>query len=136
MASEPNTMASARTNTYDERLRLVDAFEEYKFYFSKAHFLFLVQESLELARGGPEKIEYILGLASRCKTGVVSIELLAKQIDKEYSLPPLLQEQESEVDDGRVQESEDMETEDGEGDGQQGDEKQDDEEDEVLHVYV
>lgn len=68
---------------------MIDAFEEHKYFFSKAHFLFLVQESLELARGGHKKIEYILGLASRCRTGVVPIGLLAKQIGKEYSLAPL-----------------------------------------------
>lgn len=128
-ANDLYIMASA-ASTYDERLRVVDAFEEYKFYFSKAHFLFLIQESLELTRGGPEKLKYILGLASRCKTGIVPIELLAKQIDKEYSLPPLLQEQEGGISEARVQDSEDMETENDEG-GDEKDEERDDEEEEV-----
>lgn len=113
---------------------MVDAFQEHKFYFTKAHFLFLVQESLELTRGGAEKLKYILDLASRCKTGVVPIELLAKQIDKEYSLPPLLQEQGGEVDDGRVQESEDMETENARGGGQEDEELGGEDEEEVWSV--
>ena len=47
-ANDLYIMASA-ASTYDERLRVVDAFEEYKFYFSKAHFLFLIQESLAVS---------------------------------------------------------------------------------------
>ena len=47
-------------------------------------------------------------LASICKAGVVSVELVANQIDNEYSLPPLPQEQEGGVKDWLAKESENM----------------------------
>ena len=128
-------MASS-VSPYEQKLRLVDAFEEHKFYFSKAHFLFLIQESLELTRGGPEKLKYILDLASRCKkSGIVSIELLAKQIDHEYSLTPLLHGQEGGVNGSRGQGCGDMETENGEGGGEE-DEEQDDQEEGEVRTYL
>lgn len=129
-ASEPSTMASS-VSPYEQKIHLVDAFEEFKFYFSKAHFLFLIQESLELTRGGPEKLKYILDLARRCKSGIVSIELLAKQIDHEYSLPPLLHEQEGEVNGGRAQGCGEMETENDGGGGEEDEEQDDQKEGEV-----
>lgn len=114
--------------TYDDRLRLVDSLEEYKPYLSKAHFFFLVEESLELNQGGAEKLQYILGLANRCKTGVVPNELLAKQINKEYSLSPSLQDKNGEAVRLRGQEQwADMEM-DNDEDDNQADEQQDDEE--------
>lgn len=123
-------MASA-PDTYDERLKLVDTLDEYKYYFSKAHFLFLVEECLELNQGGPEKLRYIIGLARRCKTGVVSIELLAKQISREYSLPPLKQEQNGGAEGGQGEEWADMETDNDEGDNQESGHQDDEEKKEV-----
>lgn len=102
-------MASDET-TYEERLRLADSIERYKKYLNQAHFLFLIQEALEETQGGAEKIKYILALASRCQRGLVSVELLAKKIDKEYSLRPLLREQEVGVKVDRVGGWEDIDT--------------------------
>ena len=47
-------------------------------------------------------------LASICKAGVVSVELVANQIDNDYSLPQLLQEQEGGGKEALAQELENM----------------------------
>lgn len=85
-------MASG-ASTYDERLGLADCFEEYKAYLSQQHYDFLAHEALEESRGGAGKLKYILALARRCKTGALSADILAKQIDKEYHVTPLPQEE-------------------------------------------
>lgn len=94
-------MASSES-TYDERLGLVDCFEEYKEYFSQQHYKLLVHEALEGKRGGVGKLKYVLALARRCKTGAVSVELLANNIDQEYSLTPLRQHQQAREEEGKV----------------------------------
>lgn len=87
-------MASSKS-TYAERLCLADSFEEYKEYFSKQHYEFLVHEALEETRRGVGKLKYVLALARRCKGGVVSVETLAEKVDKEYSLLPLPPQEQS-----------------------------------------
>ena len=126
-------MASAES-TYEERLRLADSFEGYKEYLSQAHFLFLVQEALEETRGGAAKIKYILALASRCKTGLVSVELLAKKIDKEYSLRPL--QKEDGVREGQVDGWDDMDTDIEEVDGQNHEGQDKEREEEVCFLVI
>lgn len=116
-------MASAES-TYDERLRLAGSFERYKEFLSQTHLLFMVQEALEATPGGADKIDYILALAKKCKTGLVSVAFLATQIDKEYSLSPSLQEKEGGVKEDRVEGWVDMDT-DTEGVGDQDDHAED-----------
>ena len=118
------TLMASDETAYEERLRLADSIEGYQKYLGQAHFLLLVQEALEETRGGAEKIKYILALASRCKSGLVSIELLAKKIDKEYSSRPLLREKEVEVKEWRVGGSDNMDTDTDEA-GDQNSEAQD-----------
>lgn len=102
-------MASAES-TYDDRLHLAGAVERYKEYLSQAHLPFLVQKALEETPGGTDKLDYILALAKKCKTGLVSVAFLATQIDKEYCLSPSRQEKEVGVKEDRVEGWVDMDT--------------------------
>ena len=73
-------------------------------------------------------------MASRCKTGLVSVELLAKKIDKEYSLRPL--QKEDGVREGQVDGWDDMDTDIEEVDGQNHEGQDKEREEEVCFLVI
>ncbi|CAN0472978.1 unnamed protein product, partial [Laminaria digitata] len=100
--------------TYNERVGLVDAFDECKELFSQKHFELLIHSALGKTREGAGKLKYILALARRCKSGVVPASVLAEKIEEEYPASPVPQEQGGGEGDEDVDVDMDIETDAGE----------------------